>query len=76
MEQVTQLPAGNHVSPYLTAYLATALKDKETAFTLLQQACRERATNAPALGVQPEFDDLRQDPRYAGLLRSVGLPVR
>ncbi len=62
------------VSPYLIATVYAGLGDREHAFELLEQAVKQRDDLVPDLGVEPVFKDLRSDPRFARLLRKIGLP--
>lgn len=55
------------------AAVYAGLGDTEHAFAWLQQACGERATALVNLKVEPAFDGLRGDRRFAELLRCVGL---
>jgi TolB-like protein/DNA-binding winged helix-turn-helix (wHTH) protein len=50
-----------------------ALGDKDAAFEWLENAYSARA-EVSFLKVDPSFDGLRSDPRYADLLRRMGLP--
>jgi len=61
------------VSPYFLATACAGLGNKDEAFQWLETAYRERADWMTYLKVDPEFDSLRSDPRYADLLRRVGL---
>jgi hypothetical protein len=54
------------------ACAAALLGDKERAFRYLEQAYGNR--RVIAVKVQPQLDSLRSDPRYADLLRRIGLP--
>ena len=54
------------------ACAASLLGDKERAFRYLEQAYVNRRVTA--VKVQPQFDNLRSDPRFADLLRRIGLP--
>ncbi len=53
----------------------TALGDKDQAFAWLEKACQERSDAPTMLKGFPMFDSFRSDPRYADLLRRVGLPL-
>jgi tetratricopeptide (TPR) repeat protein len=56
---------------YVTAY--TRLGDKEQAFAWLDKAFQEAYVFALIVRVHPVYDQLRDDPRFADLLRRVGL---
>lgn len=56
------------------AAVYAGLGDRDRAFAWLRTACGERATALVNLRVEPAFDALRDDPRFAELLRCVGLP--
>lgn len=62
-----------YVSPAELAILYTALGDKEKALALLEQAYAARDLQLQFLKVEPGYDALRDDPRFADLLRRVGL---
>lgn len=61
-----------YVSPAELAILYTALGDKEKAFALLEQAYAARDLQLQFLKVEPGYDALRNDPRFADLMRRVG----
>lgn len=51
-----------------------ALGDTDQAFQWLDKAIAERADNVIWIAVQPWFDPLRSDPRFASLLGRMKLP--
>ena len=61
------------VSPYFLATAYAGLGDKDKAFEWLETAYRERVDWMTYLKVDPELDSLRSDPRFADLVRRVGL---
>lgn len=63
-----------HVSPLYPAIVHTGLGDKDLAFSELAAAVEERDPNVLALKFAAIYDPLRSDPRFADLIRRVGLP--
>ncbi len=66
-KQTSYVPAAAFVNAYL------GLDDKELAFASLEQAYQEQSNILQYLKVHPFFDPLRDDPRFADLIRRVGL---
>ncbi|MBL8208677.1 MAG: protein kinase [Blastocatellia bacterium] len=62
-----------YVSPYHLARIYVGLGEPEQAFAQLEKAFAERDSNLSYLKVEPQFDRLRPDPRFADLLRRIGL---
>lgn len=56
---------------FVIAYLG--LDDREQAFAWLEQSYKEQSNILQFLKVHPIFDPLRNDPRFADLMRRVGL---
>jgi tetratricopeptide (TPR) repeat protein len=52
----------------------SVLGEKDEAFAFLEGAYQERAGWLIFLGIRPTFDNIRSDPRFADLLRRIGLP--
>jgi hypothetical protein len=62
-----------YVSPFQIAMVYVGLGDKDQAFNALEQAYEARSWYMTWVKVAPEFDSLRSDPRFAALVRRVGL---
>ena len=56
--------------PVAIAYLG--MKDKEQAFLWLEKAAAARSPSLTAIKVDPVYDSVRSDPRFATLLTRVG----
>jgi len=70
LEDIAGVPA----SAYSVAGVYGALGDKDKAFEMLNQAYDEHDMQLVSLKVDPTLDDLRDDARFANLIRRVGLP--
>lgn len=66
-------PPEAYVGSYGLAILYTRLGEQEKAIDCLEQAYKERQLAMTEIGVEPAFDPLRPAPRFAALLRRVGL---
>ncbi len=62
------------VSSYEVAIVHTGLGETEQAFSWLEKAFTEKNEYLNYLLVDPRFDPLRGDPRFAALVRRIGLP--
>ncbi len=71
--QLHDLSKQRHVSSYDVAIIHVGLGDLDQAFAWLEKAYAERAPRLIWLNVDPIFDTLRSDPRFADLLRRLGL---
>ncbi|MGH9493691.1 MAG: winged helix-turn-helix domain-containing tetratricopeptide repeat protein [Candidatus Sulfotelmatobacter sp.] len=63
----------NYVSPYDVSIVHLGLGQTGEAFAWLQKALEERSPWMGYLGVEPQMDALRSDPRFGEMLRRVGL---
>jgi hypothetical protein len=52
----------------------SGLDDKDEAFRLLEKGYEQHSVAMPYLGVDVFWNGMRSDPRYADLLRRMGLP--
>ena len=66
--------SNQYVSPAKLAVLYAALGERDQAFASLERAYAVRDLQMQFLGVDPDYDSLRSDPRFPDLLRRVGLP--
>jgi serine/threonine protein kinase/tetratricopeptide (TPR) repeat protein len=74
LRELEQYSVGKYVSPVPVAVTLAALGEHEAAFARLEDGVRLRCPRIIWCKVDPRFDVLRSDPRYADLLRRVGLP--
>lgn len=63
-----------YVSPAEFAVLQVGLGDKEGAIASLEKAYAAHDLQLQFLKVDPDYDSLRNDPRFIDLMRRVGLP--
>lgn len=64
-----------YVSPMWMADLYVSLGDKDRAFEWLERGYQEHDVNTPWLKMCPRCDPLRPDPRFASLVRRMGLSL-
>ncbi|HVF49056.1 MAG TPA: protein kinase [Pyrinomonadaceae bacterium] len=71
LDALKELRPGSYVSPYFVAIIHVGLGEKEAALEWLEQAYKDRHPGMVLMKVDPRFDALRADPRFAELLRRV-----
>ena len=75
LTELKELYKARQASPYHLAIIYAGLGDKDQAFASLEEAYREHSRPlASGLKVNPTWDSLHADPRFADLLRRMGLP--
>ncbi len=74
LDQLLALSRKRFVSPYDVSVVYLGLGEKDKAFAWLEKAVAERMGLLVYLKVDPIFDPLRSDPRFAELIRRVGIP--
>jgi hypothetical protein len=75
LEELKGLAAkGRFNCPFQIARIHAALGEKDQAFEWLHKACDERDPLVVFLKVDPTLDNLRIDPRFAQVLKDMGLP--
>jgi serine/threonine protein kinase/Tfp pilus assembly protein PilF len=63
-----------YVDFYFVAGIYASLGDRDEAFRLLEKGYEEHSASMPYLAVDPFWYGVRSDPRYADLLRRIGIP--
>jgi TolB-like protein len=74
LNELKQLSGQEYVPAYDIALIYAGLGEKDQAFAWLEKAYEERSFPMAWLKVEPQWDSLRSDPRFADLVRRVGLP--
>jgi serine/threonine-protein kinase len=73
LDSMLQKSASTYVPPVAIAMLAAGLEDKDEAFRQLRKAVDQHVPSVCQLAVDPAFDPLRSDARYAEIVRRIGL---
>jgi eukaryotic-like serine/threonine-protein kinase len=71
LEMQRAMQGDEYVSPTAVAKRAARIAEAEEAFRWLEKAFPERDEWLTRLGVEPQYDDIRSDPRYEELLRLI-----
>jgi Flp pilus assembly protein TadD len=75
IDHLKELSASTYIAPYNVAAIYAGLGDKDQAFAWLDRAYSERSCMlALYLTNDARMDNLRSDPRFADLVRRIGLP--
>ncbi|MDQ3010508.1 MAG: protein kinase, partial [Acidobacteriota bacterium] len=72
LDELQEEAKHKNVSPCYIARIYEGLGEKDQAFAWLEKAYAERDSNIIQLKVDPEFDRLHADARFADLLRRIG----
>ena len=72
--ELTNRSARQYVSPYALALVYAGLGENGRALEWLERAGEERSPRLVFLSVEPAFDGLRGDTRFAALRTKLGLP--
>ena len=74
--EIRERAASGHASPIWVALAHIGLGENDHAFESLDHAFEERDGSLILVAASPEFDPLRQDPRFRALLERMGLGHR
>jgi TolB-like protein/Flp pilus assembly protein TadD len=73
IQQLNERSTREYVNPYIVATIYAALGDKDRALEWLEKSIPDRTSFLVFLKVEPKFDLLRADPRFADLMQRIGL---
>ena len=74
IDELVRSSKSGHVSPFYIAEVYSTLGERDQAFEGLEKAYQLRDDELIWILIDPSFDNIRSDPRYADLLRRMGLP--
>jgi TolB-like protein/DNA-binding winged helix-turn-helix (wHTH) protein len=74
LHRMNELTKEEYVTPYGMALIFAGLNDREQAIQWLQKAYEDRSHWLVWLNLDPRFDNVRSDPRFADLLRRMHFP--
>jgi len=73
--EIEQMSLRRYCSPYLKAMIYANLRDEEKIFELLEKALEISDARLIWLGVDPQFNDFRENPRFQNILRATNNPL-
>lgn len=73
LTELHELTKQRYVSPFYFALAYIGLGEIEETFAALEQACQDRFEWLVQFKVDPVWDPLHNDPRFAALLQRIGL---
>ena len=73
-QEFKDLSSHGYVDFYWSGIIYAGLGDKDEAFRLLEKGYEEHSPSMPYLAVDPFWYGVHSDPRFADLLRRIGLP--
>jgi hypothetical protein len=76
VQRVEDIASKKYFCPYEVGAAYVSLGDGDMAYRWFRQGVEERADCMAWLGVEPWIEPFRSDPRYASLLREIGLDPR
>jgi tetratricopeptide (TPR) repeat protein len=74
LAELRELATRGYVPEIFQSLILFGLEDYDAGFRLWEQACDRRSGWCVFLQADPDWDWLREEPRFQGLLRRVGVP--
>jgi len=74
LDQLKQISKQRFVYAYGIALVYAGLGEKDQAFQWLEKSYQDHEPRITRLKVDPLMDSLRADPRFADLVKRIGLP--
>ncbi|PWT90531.1 MAG: hypothetical protein C5B54_07000 [Acidobacteria bacterium] len=74
LQELLEMSNKQYVSPMSIAQIYSALAEKDQAFDYLEKGYQERSVDMSFLRDSQRFENIRSDPRFADLLKRIGLP--
>jgi len=75
LQQLKAMPTSQPASPGAFLYVYLGLSDRDHTMEWLEREYEERWSDVPWIKTGPEFDWLRDDPRFKALLKKMRLDV-
>jgi len=73
LDELKTLSSQHYIPPFSVAMVHNALGEQNEALTLLEKACDEHDVRVTLLKVDPRWDSLRANSRFAAILKRIGL---
>lgn len=75
LQQLAEVARHHYVSGYYSSLIHLALDDRAAALASLENAADEHCPLLAYLKIDPRFKELHAEPRFAALLKRVGLDI-
>jgi hypothetical protein len=75
LEELKVISKTRFVPGFFYALVYVGLRDNDQALAWLEKTCDERFVRLAYLNVEPIWDPIRSDPRFAAVIKRVGIPV-
>ena len=74
VDKLKLIERSSYVSPFSFATIYVGLREDAQTFEQLDRAYKDRSRSLAWLNVMPEFDRVRERPRFLALIKKIGLP--